>query len=221
MNMAINKVIYGGNALIDLTGDDVTAASLYEGVKAHDKSGAQITGTNPYNAANVDPAVTSALAALTEKGVDTTGAGLADIAGLVAAIESGGGSIVSGELIFAEDNTEDVEITHDLGAIPKAAAIFRVAIPNTLIDVAGTNDLVFSYAAVVDELSVQLTGKVYTSNSLSRLNMTVPGTGSDHSITAAGGSSSAFVSATETAIVIRRAKARLVAGLTYVYLIMA
>ena len=44
--MAINKVIYGGNTLIDLTGDTVTAADLAYGVKAHDNSGAQITGTS-------------------------------------------------------------------------------------------------------------------------------------------------------------------------------
>ena len=44
--MAINKVIYGGNTLIDLTGDTVTAADLAYGVKAHDNSGTQITGTS-------------------------------------------------------------------------------------------------------------------------------------------------------------------------------
>lgn len=32
--MAVNKVIYGGNTLVDLTGDTVTAADLAEGVKA-------------------------------------------------------------------------------------------------------------------------------------------------------------------------------------------
>ena len=43
--MAINKVIYGGNTLIDLTGDSVTASDLLSGKTAHDKSGATITGT--------------------------------------------------------------------------------------------------------------------------------------------------------------------------------
>lgn len=43
--MAINKVIYGGNTLIDLTGDNITAADLLAGKTAHDKSGASITGT--------------------------------------------------------------------------------------------------------------------------------------------------------------------------------
>lgn len=43
--MAINKVIYGGNTLIDLTGDNITPADLLSGKTAHDKSGASITGT--------------------------------------------------------------------------------------------------------------------------------------------------------------------------------
>lgn len=44
--MAINKVIYGGRTLIDLTGDTITAEDLAKGVTAHDKSGAPITGTS-------------------------------------------------------------------------------------------------------------------------------------------------------------------------------
>lgn len=43
--MAVNKVTYGGNTLIDLTGDSVTASTLGKGITAHDKSGAVITGT--------------------------------------------------------------------------------------------------------------------------------------------------------------------------------
>ena len=41
-----NKVISGGKVLIDLTGDTITPADLARGVTAHDKSGAEITGTS-------------------------------------------------------------------------------------------------------------------------------------------------------------------------------
>lgn len=41
-----NKVIYGGKVLIDLTGDTITPADLARGITAHDKSGAEITGTS-------------------------------------------------------------------------------------------------------------------------------------------------------------------------------
>lgn len=43
--MAVNKVVYGDNTLIDLTEDTVTAETLAEGVTAHDAAGNQITGT--------------------------------------------------------------------------------------------------------------------------------------------------------------------------------
>lgn len=43
--MAINKVEYSGNTLIDLTSDSVTPETLLSGVTAHDASGKKITGT--------------------------------------------------------------------------------------------------------------------------------------------------------------------------------
>lgn len=43
--MAVNKVTYGGETLIDLTGDTVTADKLAQGITAHDASGAEIIGT--------------------------------------------------------------------------------------------------------------------------------------------------------------------------------
>ena len=43
--MAVNKIVYAGNSLIDLTSDTVTAYDLLQGVVAHDKAGNTITGT--------------------------------------------------------------------------------------------------------------------------------------------------------------------------------
>lgn len=42
--MAVNKVIYGGNILVDLTGDTVTATDLADGVKATGSDGNPIVG---------------------------------------------------------------------------------------------------------------------------------------------------------------------------------
>ena len=42
--MAVNKVIYGGNTLVDLTGNTVTAADLADGVKATGADGNPIIG---------------------------------------------------------------------------------------------------------------------------------------------------------------------------------
>lgn len=53
-NQYVNKVIYGGTTLIDISVDTITADKLAYGYKAHDKSGAQITGTNTYDADTSD-----------------------------------------------------------------------------------------------------------------------------------------------------------------------
>lgn len=42
--MAVNKVIYGGNTLVDLTGNTVTAADLADGVKATGADGNPVVG---------------------------------------------------------------------------------------------------------------------------------------------------------------------------------
>lgn len=59
-NQYRNKVIYGGDVLIDLTGDTITADDLASGKTAHDKSGAPITGTNTYDADTSDATAVAA-----------------------------------------------------------------------------------------------------------------------------------------------------------------
>lgn len=55
--MSINKVVYGGKTLIDLTGDTVTADKVLEGFTTHDKSGASITGTCTFDVNSGDATV--------------------------------------------------------------------------------------------------------------------------------------------------------------------
>ncbi len=50
----INKVVYNGKTLMDLTGDTVSADKLLKGITAHDKSGAKITGTCSYDSDTSD-----------------------------------------------------------------------------------------------------------------------------------------------------------------------
>ena len=45
--MPVNKVIYGGTTLIDLTADTITPSTRLSGITAHDKSGNTIIGTIP------------------------------------------------------------------------------------------------------------------------------------------------------------------------------
>lgn len=58
--MAINKVIYDGKTLIDLTGDSVTKDKLLVGYTAHDKSGEVIEGTCPFDVDSTDATATAA-----------------------------------------------------------------------------------------------------------------------------------------------------------------
>ena len=118
---SLESILAAVNALPDKpdTSGTATAADIFEG-KTATVNDEKLTGTNPYNAANVDPAVTSALAAIAEKGVDTTGAGLSDIAGLIAAIEAGGGGMSSGTYIAANDtDSSSVTLTLNFGFTPK------------------------------------------------------------------------------------------------------
>lgn len=59
-NLYINKVVYGGNTLIDLTGDDVTAGDVLTGKKFHLPSGAQGTGSCTYDADTSDATAVAA-----------------------------------------------------------------------------------------------------------------------------------------------------------------
>lgn len=65
--MAVNKVVYGNEVKIDLTGDTVTAENLKKGITAHDKSGEIITGTNENDVNSSD-----ATAAVAEILIDKT-----------------------------------------------------------------------------------------------------------------------------------------------------
>lgn len=53
-NQYVNKVVYDGDTLIDLTSDTVAAAYLLKNYTAHDKSGAPITGSCEYDAKTTD-----------------------------------------------------------------------------------------------------------------------------------------------------------------------
>lgn len=59
-NQFINKVIYGGNALIDLTSDDVTRADVQSGVYFHLPDGSTTTGTNTWDSNTQDATATAA-----------------------------------------------------------------------------------------------------------------------------------------------------------------
>jgi hypothetical protein len=64
--MAISKVIFGGETLMDLTSDSVTVDKLLKGTTAHDAKGEKITGTCTFDA-NTQDATASAAEILSGK----------------------------------------------------------------------------------------------------------------------------------------------------------
>lgn len=69
----VNKVIIGTEVKLDLTQDDITPEKLSKGIKAHDKSGSPIIGTNT-NDADTSDATAVAAEILTGKTAYTAGA---------------------------------------------------------------------------------------------------------------------------------------------------
>ena len=57
--MAISKVVYGGNTLIDLTGDTVVADKLLKGYKAHGADGEVVEGSCTFDADTQDATATA------------------------------------------------------------------------------------------------------------------------------------------------------------------
>lgn len=58
--MAINKIIYGGKTLIDLTGDTVAQDQVLKGKTFHDKDGVVKTGTCAFDVDSQDATATEA-----------------------------------------------------------------------------------------------------------------------------------------------------------------
>lgn len=59
-NQYVNKVILNGEVKIDISGDDITPEKLAAGIKAHDKSGAPIVGTCPFDTDTSEATATAA-----------------------------------------------------------------------------------------------------------------------------------------------------------------
>lgn len=59
-NEYVNKVIYGGNTLIDLTSDTAVASDVATGKYFHLKSGERVQGTNTYDADTSDATAAAA-----------------------------------------------------------------------------------------------------------------------------------------------------------------
>ena len=165
--MAVNKVVVGGETKIDLSADTVTPAKLLAGIKAHDSSGARITGSIATYAG-----ATSVTPGTSAQTLQTAGKYLnADI--VVAAAQASGKYVATGSIVPARNNLYKypVEVT-SLGFMP-SIVIFYV---DNASDIS-TNSTNYVVASISDAWTVlkkgALIGFVYENTPTSAVNLTM------------------------------------------------
>lgn len=110
-NEHVNKVVINGVTKVDLTGDTVEADKLLSGYKAHDRSGAQITGTMPTVADATGDATANASELLSGKTAYVAGTKV-----------TGSMPNVGSQTITIDDKDDEIAITlgyHDGGGVAK------------------------------------------------------------------------------------------------------
>jgi len=141
--MAVNKVEYAGNTLIDLTGDNVTADKLLSGVTAHAASGEAISGSMADNGA-VSGTISTRAGSYTVPAGYHNGGGKVQIASaeqakiIASNIKAGvkilgvtgtlaaGAKIETGTITGGSSKTS-LTISHSLGATPNLFVMWRTA----------------------------------------------------------------------------------------------
>lgn len=109
--MAINKVVYGGDTLVDLTSDTVTPDTLVVGNTAHGADGEEVAGANPYEKTATDTEVQTQADLIAQIGAALEGKG-----------GSGSGIVPTGTKQIKTNGTHDVT----------AYAYAEVAVPSEM-----------------------------------------------------------------------------------------
>ena len=163
--MAVNKVIYGGNTLVDLTGDTVTAADLADGVKATGADGNPVIGLMQkvtidaeLSTTSTNPVQNKVIKAALDNKLDKTGT--AD----KAMSDGAGNNIVD---TYAKKSDVSALLSTKLGVNSTAYAATRDGAGNNIVD---------TYAKKTD-----ISGFVKT------VNGTVPDTNGNVAIAVSGG----------------------------------
>ena len=139
-NQHINKVIYGGNVLIDLTEDTASASDVLASKTFHDKSGAEVTGSIPSKSAQTYTPGTAAQSIASGQylsGVQT----ISGDANLVA------GNIKEGTTIFGVTGEFTGDVSSPISEPVKSDIAYDYTNPagdSVHLDTEGTDDIVQS-----------------------------------------------------------------------------
>lgn len=145
--MAVNKVVVGGETKIDLSADTVTPADLRAGAKAHDSSGAQITGSIATYAGSTS--VTPGTSAQT---LSTAGKYLnADI--IVAAAQASGKQVATGTFTPTRASLYSRSISVTVGFEPAMVVIYCPDFPSNLHSITTSADDNVIAAAVLNKFT--------------------------------------------------------------------
>lgn len=134
--MAVSKVVYGGNTLIDLTADTITKEKVLKGYTAHGADGEPITGTCEYDANTQDATATEAEILINKtaynKGVKITGK-MPNNGAVSGKISSKAGKYTVPQGYHDGSGTVQIDATEQAKLIP---ANIRAGV--TILDVEGT-----------------------------------------------------------------------------------
>lgn len=153
--MAVNKVVVGGETKIDLSADTVTPAKLLAGIKAHDSSGARITGSIATYAGSTS--VTPGTSAQT---LQTAGKYLnADI--VVAAAQASGKQVATGAFTPTRVSLYRRSISVTVGFEPAMVVIYCPDFPSDVHSITTSADDYIIAAAALNQFTAYVCYESY------------------------------------------------------------
>lgn len=156
--MAVNKVIYGGNTLVDLTGDTVTAADLADGVKATGADGNPVIGLMQKVTIDAELSTTSTNPVQNKVIKEALDGKLGKNETAAAAIKDGAGNTIS--TTYASKADVSALLSTKLGVNSTAYAATRDGAGNNIVDTYAKKTDISGFVKTVNGTAPDASGNV-------------------------------------------------------------